>query len=73
MPVSVRRAINHWALWRSSDTMVMNTLGRRLGIKNLSEIFDDLDMQPHDHIWLDLSGFGPPIRKNITHVVNVEE
>ena len=32
LPVSCRRAMNHWALWRSSDRYVMRTLGRRLGI-----------------------------------------
>ena len=47
-PVSVRRAINHWALWRSSDMYLMNTLGRRLGIKKLAGVFTDLDMGPHD-------------------------
>ena len=73
VPVSVRRAINHWALWRSSDSIVLNTLGRRLGIKGLSDIFKDLELGPHDHIWVDLSSNGPTLRKNITQVITMNE
>ena len=54
LPVSCRRAMNHWALWRSSDSFVTNTLGRRLGIKNLGDIFDELDLGAHDYVWVDL-------------------
>ena len=71
--VSVRRAINHWALWRSSDSIVVNTLGRRLDIKGLSDIFKDLDLGPHDHIWIDLTGNGPTLKKNITQVITINE
>ena len=65
--------MNHWALWRSSDSFVTNTLGRRLGIKQLGEIFDDLELGPHDHVWVDLSGMGPKLRKNLTHVITINE
>ena len=47
--------MNHWALWRSSDALVTNMLGRRLGVKGLSDIFSDLSLGPHDHVWLDLT------------------
>ena len=43
LPVSCRRAMNHWALWRSVRLIVTNTLGRRLGIKQLADIFDELN------------------------------
>ena len=66
LPVSCRRAMNHWALWRSSDSFVTNTLGRRLGIKQLAGIFDDLVLGPHGHVWIDLSGNGPKLCKNLT-------
>ena len=59
LPVSCRRAMNHWALWRSSDSFVTNTLGRRLGIKQLGDIFDELELGAHDYVWVDLSGNGP--------------
>ena len=61
LPVSCRRAMNHWALWRSSDSFVTNTLGRRLGIKQLGDIFDDLELGAHDYVWVDLSGNGPKL------------
>ena len=58
--------MNHWALWRSSDSFVTNTLGRQLlGIKQLADIFDDLELGAHDHVWIDLSGNGPKLRKNL--------
>ena len=69
LPVSCRRAMNHWALWRSSDALVTNMLGRRLGVKGLSDIFSDLSLGPHDHVWVDLTGHGPPLRKNIVQVI----
>ena len=53
--------MNHWALWRSSDSFVTNTLGRRLGIKQLGDIFDDLELGAHDYVWVDLSGNGPKL------------
>ena len=65
--------MNHWALWKSSDALVTNMLGRRLGIKQLADIFSELEMGPHDHIWIDLSGNGPRLRKNITHVIMVND
>jgi hypothetical protein len=71
LPVSCRRAMNHWALWRSSDSFVTNTLGRRLGIKQLGDIFDELELGAHDYVWVDLSGNGPKLRKNLTHVITV--
>ena len=73
LPVSCRRAMNHWALWRSSDSLVMNTLGRRLGIKQLADIFDELQLGPHEFVWCDLSGNGPRLRKGLTQVITVNE
>ena len=73
VPVSIRRAVNHWALWRSSDAFVLNTLGRRLGIKGLADIYKELNMGAHDHIWIDLSSNGPPLRKNITKIITVTD
>ena len=73
VPVSIRRAVNHWALWRSSDAFVLNTLGRRLGVKGLADIYKELEMGAHDHIWVDLSSNGPPLRKNITQVITVPD
>ena len=73
VPVSIRRAVNHWALWRSSDAFVLNTLGRRLGIKGLADIYKELETGAHDHIWVDLSSNGPPLRKNITKVITVSD
>ena len=73
LPVSCRRAMNHWALWRSSDSFVTNTLGRRLGIKQLGDIFDELELGAHDYVWVDLSGNGPKLRKNLTHVITINE
>ena len=70
-PVSVRRSCNHWLLWRSSDAYVANTLGRRLGYKNLNDLFRELDFGPHDHLWIDLSGNGPPLRRNTTQIITV--
>ena len=54
LPVSCRRAMNHWAPWRSSDSYVRSTstLGRRLGIKQLGTIFEDLELGPHEFIWV---------------------
>lgn len=72
-PVSVRRACNHWLIWRASDAFVVNNLGRRLGIKNMADIFKDLDFGAHDHLWVDLSGNGPPSRKNISTIINVND
>ena len=74
-PVSVRRACNHFRIWRASDAFVVNNLGRRLGIKNMAEIFreKELDFGPHDHLWVDLSGNGPPLRKNISTIINVSD
>ena len=71
LPVSCRRAMNHWALWRSSDSYVMNTLGRRLGIKHLADVFDELELGPHDFVWCDLSGNGPRLRMNLTRIITV--
>ena len=73
VPVSVRRSINHWLLWRSSDAYVVNTLGRRLGYKNLNDVFTQLNFGPHEHLWLDLSGNGPPLRRNISEIITVND
>ena len=72
-PVGVRRACNHWAIWRNPDTLVLNTIGRRLGIKDLHEVFDEVGFGPHDSLWIDLSGHGPPLRKNITQIIAEEK
>ena len=56
----------HWALWGSSDPFATtSTLGRRLGIKQLADIFDDLALGPHVHVWIGLSGNGPKLRRNL--------
>jgi hypothetical protein len=73
LPVPCRRAMNHWALWRSSDALVTNMLGRRLGVEGLSDIFSDLSLGPHDHVWLDLTGHAPPLRKNILQVITTTD
>ena len=72
-PVGVRRACNHWALWRNPDTIVTSTIGRRLGIKNLHEVFSALNFGPHDSLWIDLSGHGPALRKNIDQPIDVDD
>ena len=69
LPVSCRRAMNHWALWRSSDSYVMSTLGRRLGINHLADVFGELELGPHDFVWCYLSGNGPRLRKNPTRII----
>ena len=73
LPVSCRRAMNHWALWGSSDSFVTSTLGRRLGIKQLGDIFDELELGAHDYVWVDLSGNGPKPRENLAHVITINE
>jgi hypothetical protein len=32
-----------------------------------------LDFTAHDHLWVDLSGNGPPLRKNISTIINVND
>ena len=49
------------------------TLGRRLGIKKVADIFTDLDMGPHGHIWIDLTGHAPPLRRNILQVISTTD
>jgi len=39
----------------------------------LADIYKELDMGAHDHIWIDLSSNGPPLRKNITKIITVAD
>jgi hypothetical protein len=68
-PVGVRRACSAFCLFKSPDTTMIKTLGRRLGIKDMHEIFDELNFGKHDSLWIDMSGSGPTLRKNLTQVI----
>ena len=52
---------------------MIKTLGRRLGIKDMHEIFDELDFGKHDSLWIDMSGYGPLLRKNLTEIIEQQE
>ena len=59
---------------KKPGSFATSTLGRRLGIKQLAGIFDDLALGPHGHVWIDLSGNGPKLRKkNLTHDITIND
>ena len=72
-PVGVRRACSGFCLFKSPDTTMIKTLGRRLGIKDMHEIFEELNFGKHDSLWIDMSGYGPLLRKNLTEVIEQQE
>ena len=67
VPPIVRRCSNLWVLWRCPDLDAMATCARKTGMKanNFNSIFNQLMMNTHDSLWLDMSDKSPyPKRKN---------
>jgi hypothetical protein len=67
VPPIVRRCSNLWVLWRCPDLDAMATCARKTGMKanNFNAIFNQLMMNGHDSLWLDMTDHSPyPKRKN---------
>ena len=67
VPPIVRRCSNLWVLWRCPDLDAMATCARKTGMKanNFNAIFNQLMMNGHDSLWLDMTDHTPyPKRKN---------
>ena len=72
VPISVRRALTHVALWSSPIRMSQALYSRMLGLK-LQPLFDKLCTSRYDFLFLDFTGDGPPVRKNVFEVIDAYE
>ena len=68
VPLSVRRALTAICLWSSPLRQSQALYSRMLGIK-LQPLFDTLCRSRYDFLYLDFSGDGPPVRKNVFEII----
>jgi len=67
VPPIVRRCSNLFVFWRCPDLDAMSCVARKTGMKanNFNSIFNQLMMNEHDSLWLDMTAKSPyPKRKN---------
>ena len=67
VPCIVRRCSNLWVMWKMNDLDAMSAVSRKSGMSssNFNSIFNQLMMDPHDSLWIDMTSKSPfPLRKN---------
>lgn len=71
VPPIVRRCSNLWVLWKCCDLDAMATCARKTGFKNFNTIFNQLKIDGHNSLWLDMTEKTPyPMRKNGYTLIN---
>ena len=76
LPASVRRCSNLFVFWRCPDLDAMSCVARKTGMKakNFNDIFNQLNMNGHDSLWIDMSAKSPyPKRKNGYSLIKLNE
>ena len=76
VPPIIRRCSNVWVLWRCPDLDAMSACARKTGMNknNFNSIFNELMMNEHDSLWLDMTAHTPyPKRKNGYSIIEIEE
>lgn len=70
VPIDLRRTANYLVLWKCTDTLVIDSLGKRFGLKSkkMNVLFDTFCKDIHDSLIIDNAG-GPKIRKNLFEVI----
>lgn len=65
IPASKRRMIEIFVVWRSVDMQSIQLLCKKVGVKNLQELFDTYCKDRRDSIWIDTTPHTPyPLRLN---------